>query len=225
MHRALRAALIQMYRIGGPQQVAQSTLLQFFEDNWESDLCADSLEEEQLHSEGLEILKAYYQAHKDQPNQTIACDMRLEDEIAGHRFVAVADRVDQAADGTIALLRYKSSRRPPGPGELAQDISTGLLLLLGQAHFADKDLSAEPALAAKAECEVAIYALRPGRLIVAPIDGPGLAALREGIVSLAQRARQAQDFPTNKGRHCRWCRSRGQCPAWRAAHYQPEEVQ
>jgi len=223
LHRALRSALIQMYRTGGPQQIVQSTLLQFFEDNWEGGLCADSLEEEQLHSEGIEILQAYYEAHKDQADRTIACEMRFEGEIAGHRFVAVADRVEQADDGIVTLLRYKSSRRPPGPAELAQDISAGLLLMLGQAHFADEDLSGEAALTAQARCQVAVYALRPGRLVVAPINESGLACLREQTINLAEQVRQTQDFSTNKGRHCRWCRSRGQCPAWQAAHYRSGE--
>ncbi len=225
LHRALRSALVQAYQMGGPGQVSAASLLRLFEQNWEGELCADSLEEEQLHSEGVQILEAYHQTHKNQPNEAIASDMRFEDEIAGHRFVAVADRVDQAEDGTITLLRYKSSHRPPSPAELAKDISAGLLLLLGQAHFADQDLSAEAALAAKTDCQVAVYALRPGRLVVAPIDQAQRNSLQERIINLAHSIRQAQQFPTNKGRHCRWCRSQARCPAWRDAHYQPEEGQ
>ena len=225
LHRAVRSALMQTYQLGGPGQVAETALLRMFEENWQGELCADSREEQQLHSEGWQILKAYHQAHKKEPNQAIAADMRFEGEIGDHRFVAVADRVDQAEDGTITLLRYKSTRRPPSPAQLAEDISAGVLLLLGQAHFVDKNLSAEAALAAKADCQVAVYALRPGTLVVAPIDEPQLSSLRERIIDLAQRIRQAQQFPTNKGTHCRWCRSQAQWPAWRDAHYQPEEGQ
>ena len=211
LHRALRSALVQTYKLGGPTQIIESTLLTLFEDNWEGELCADSLQEERLHTEGLEMLRAYYQVHQDKPNQAIASDLRLEGQIDGYDFVAVADRVDQAEDGAITLLRYKSTRRPPGPAELAQDMSAGLLLLLGRAHFAAN------------ECRVAVYALRPGRLVIAPIDESQRRCLRERIISLAQRIRQTRQFPTNKGSHCRWCRSRAECPAWRDAHYQPEE--
>ncbi len=211
LHRALRSALVQTYQLGGPTQIPESTLLTLFEDNWEGELCADSLQEERLHAEGREMLRAYYQSHQDKANPAIATDLRLEGEIGGYDFVAVADRVDQAEDGTITLLRYKSTRRPPGPAELAQDISAGLLLLLGETHFAPS------------ECQVAIYALRPGRLTVAPIDEPQHRSVRERIISLARRVRQTRQFPTNKGSHCRWCRSQAQCPVWRDAHYRPEE--
>ena len=211
LHRALRSTLVETYRSGGPPQVSEAALLPLFEPSWEGELCADSLEEERLHSEGVAMLQAYHQMHKDEPNQAIASDLRLTGELDGYSFVAVADRVDRADDGTVTLLRYNSSRRPPSPGQLAEDLSAGLLLLLGQTHFRDS------------VCRTAVYALRPGRLVVAAIGCSQLATLRDRLVNIAEAVRGAQQFPTDVGRHCRWCRSRAQCPAWAEAHYQPTE--
>ncbi len=208
LHRATRAALVECYRNGGPQELALATLLESFEENWEGRLCADSLEESQLHARGIEMLTHYYQAHHDQPNQTIAVGLRLSGEIEGHEFVAVADRVDQDESGLITLLRYKSGSSPPGAKTLAKDISAGLLLLLGSMHYAPQ------------QCQSAIYALRRGRLTVADIDEVQRTRLRQQVVALAAQAHCAQEFPTNQGQHCRWCRSRADCPAWVSAHYQ-----
>ena len=127
---AVRGTLIDCYRRGGPHEISQQSLLDLFEQHWEGELCADSLEERQLHSRGIRLLTDYYQPHHQAPNQTIAVDLRLTAEIAGHDFAAVADRVDRDESGVITLLRYKTSASPPGPGMLAKDISAGLLLLL-----------------------------------------------------------------------------------------------
>ncbi len=208
---AVRGTLIDCYRRGGPQEISQQSLLDLFEQHWKGDLCADSLEERQLHSRGIKLLTDYYQAHRQTPNQTIAGDLRLTGEIAGHDFVAVADRVDRDESGVITLLRYKTSASPSGPGTLGKDISAGLLLLLGSQHYTSE------------QCQTAIYALRPQRLIVADIDADQRQRLREQIIALADEVHSAQDFPTQKGQHCRWCRSRAQCPAWASAHYQRGE--
>ncbi len=157
------------------------------------------------------MLTDYYQTHHEAPSQTIAADLRLVGEIAGHNFVAVADRVDRDESGVITLLRYKTSASPPGPGALAKDISAGLLLLLGAHHYQPQP------------CQTAIYALRPQRLTIADIDADQRQRLREQIIALANEIQSAQDFPTQEGQHCRWCRSRAQCPAWASAHYQRGE--
>ena len=211
LQSAVRGALIDCYRRGGPQELSQQDLLDLFEQHWKGELCADSLEESQLHSRGTKMLTDYYQAHHQAPNQTVTGDLRLTGEIASHNFVAVADRVDRDESGVITLLRYKASASPPGPGTLGKDISAGLLLLLGSQHYASE------------QCQTAIYALRPQRVIVADIDTDQRQRLCQQITTLADEVQSAQDFPTQKGQHCRWCRSRAQCPAWASAHYQRGE--
>jgi len=208
---AVRATLIDCYRRGGPQEISQPSLLDLFEQHWEGELCADSLEESQLHSRGVRMLIDYYQTHHEAANQTIAVDLRLTGEIAGHDFVAVADRINRDDSGIVTLLRYNTSASPPGPGALAKDISAGLLLLLGSQHYASE------------QCQTAIYALRRQRLIIADVDADQRQRLREKITDLAAQVHSAQDFPTQEDQHCRWCRSRAQCPAWASAHYRRGE--
>ena len=71
---AVRGTLIDCYRRGGPQQLSRPNLLDLFEQHWKGELCADSLEESQLHSRGIRLLTDYHQAHHQAPNQTIAGD-------------------------------------------------------------------------------------------------------------------------------------------------------
>jgi len=200
LQRAARSALIACYREGGPSQVPVARLLEAFEAHWDGSLCADSLEEEQLHRQGLEMLRRYHQQHAGAPVRVLAVDQRLEAEIGGHRFVAVADRVDDAEEAVL-LLRYRTTRQTPGPKALGKDLSIALLLLVGEAAYG------RPA-------QAAIYALRPGRLVRAEISPTRKRAWEEDLVARAAQVRAARDYPTNVGRHCRVCRCRPLCPAW-----------
>jgi len=202
LHQAVRAALIEGDRAGGAAAVPLERLLGWFGQHWDGACCADSLEEEQLERQGREMLRRYQEAHPDQP-PALAVDLRLLAEIGGHEFVAVADRVEEQPDGTLLLLRYKTTRRPPGPSELAADLSAGLLWLLGEQHFG------RPA-------RVGISALRRGRILLADFPPGAREALERRLIAEAERLRQARDYPTRKGSHCRACRSRRQCPAWGA---------
>ena len=74
LQSAMRGTLIDCYRRGGPQEISPQSLLDLFKQHWEGELCADSLEESQLHSRGTKMLTDYHQAHHQAPNQTIAGD-------------------------------------------------------------------------------------------------------------------------------------------------------
>jgi len=210
--RALRQTLIEYHRRGGAQAVCKDELLAIFEDNWDPKLCADSLEEEQLHADGVAMLAAYHSHESNESGwkpdlptgetDVADVDLRMEVAIGGERFVAVADRVDELSDGGLRLVRFTSSRQPPSPGELAKDTSALLLLLVANHHFAGR------------EVQVAYYALRPGRLIAPDITREALKQFQKRILRRAAIMRRDTEFEPRKGKQCRWCRSRSQCPIW-----------
>ena len=221
LHEGVRAALIQCYREGGPAASPAERLLGLFEQNWEGRLCADSLEEEQLHRQGLEMLRRYHAAHEAETARTVALDLRMEADLGEHRFVAVVDRALQEAGEPLTLLRYKTTRQVPGPGGLAKDPSLALLLIVGETHFGSSGAltggcrgeytaKAAPTRAAQA----AIYAVRTEKRVVAAIGEAERRAWRELFVQQATAVRRAREYPTVVGRHCSVCRCRSICPAW-----------
>ena len=201
LQQAVRAALVECYRQGGPPAVPAERLLAGFEAAWEGSLCADTLEEEQLHAQGRRMLSEYHAQHQAEPVRAIANDLRLEAGIGEHRFVAVADRVDEAEGGLLTLLRYRTAREVPGPRALGREASVALLLLGGEAHFA------RPA-------QVGVCAVRRGQLVLAEISDAQRTEWEARLAAQAEALRQARAYPTRVGRHCQVCRSRAQCPAW-----------
>lgn len=201
LQHAARAALLDCYRQGGPAQVSVTQLLEWFEQHWEGTLCADGLEEEQLHRRGQEMLRRYHQAQTADSASTVALDLRMEADLGEHRFVSVVDYARRAQDQPLTLLRFRTTRQVPGPRKLGQEASIALMLLVGEAHFG------EPA-------QAGVYGLHPGKLVVAELGEGERAAWREQFRQQATTIRRARDYPTVVGRHCSVCRCRSLCPYW-----------
>ena len=176
---------------------AYEDVARVFEERWDGSLCKDSREEEDLHRDGLLMLQRHVEAFRA-PAAQWRCDARMEAEFHGHRFVAVAD---VACEEPTRFLRFSTSRRPPSPSELREDLSWVLLYLVGRAQ------GDEAAIATMVDLRRA----RPVDYSLEPQERERMAAR---IAAIAGRIGQEREFSPVKSRQCRWCRSRAQCPLW-----------
>ncbi len=205
LHNALRGSIVRLYRESNPADGAETRLLQSFDELWEGELCADSVEEERLAAQGRRILPAFAAGWVGERPAALAADMSLSGEVCGVALVAVADLVLAAAgEGEpIEVVRFNSRRRPPGPADLAKDLSAGVLLVLARQEFAPR------------EVKVGYYCLRPGRLVDVTMSDEAVEYLRHDVGSRVKRMRRETEFAPRKGKHCRWCRVRSRCEIWR----------
>ncbi|MBU0608262.1 MAG: PD-(D/E)XK nuclease family protein [Armatimonadetes bacterium] len=201
LHEAVREALVDCYNLGGPHVTDAQVLRDSFEAHWQGDLCTDSIEEEQLHEQGLQMLQDYHDDHRAQPVEVLATDRRLEATLEGQAFVAVADVVLSCAE-EVRVLRFVTSRRPLTEDQLRDDLSAELLWLL--AH--ESSPAAEP--------QVLFYSLRQRRAREVTLDPDHVAHIRHELGSHAARLYREHDFAPVKGKYCRWCRVRNRCPLW-----------
>ncbi len=203
LHQALRDALVDCYRQGGPREVPLDRVEAIFEDGWDGSACADSLEEERLHAQGLKMLRDYHASHQRPWPRAIEVDLRMEVTLGDHRFVAVADAVMREEDGGVNAMRWLSSRRPPSVNEIFESPSWALLFACAREHFPDEDVS------------VTMYSLRRGSGHRVRFREDEFEPLVSWLTRAADRIRVATEFPPETGTHCRWCRARSRCPALR----------
>lgn len=197
LHRAVRAALMEAYAAGGPKAFGPDRLRAAFARNWDGSCCRDSLEEEQLQRDGLRMLDQHLQ--EPVVGEDLRVDMRLEAELDGQRFVAVADLLGSKP---AQVVRFSTARRPPSPGQLREDLSWGLLWLVGREALGGDSLTG------------VLWDLRNARRVEYALDAATREELIRRLTAGARAIRGEHEFETRKGQHCRWCRSRLQCPAW-----------
>ncbi|NLO06319.1 MAG: PD-(D/E)XK nuclease family protein [candidate division WS1 bacterium] len=202
LHQALRAALVDCHRLGGPSAAPLVRVQAVFEDAWDGSACADSLEEEQLHTQGLRMLRDYHEAHMSGP-ATVDVDVRMEIPLGDHRFVAVADAVMRLDDGGLSATRWMSTRNPPSAQQLGESPAWALLYACMQDRYPGEDLS------------VTMWSLRRSSGHRISFFEDDLQPLLRRLTRVADRIRVATVFPAETGMHCRWCRARSRCPALR----------
>jgi hypothetical protein len=204
LHQAVRAAVLEAWALGGPAKVPAQSLQDGFEANWDGSLCADSLEEQQLHTQGRKILQDYHAHHATGEIDLLGTDIRLTGQIGEQTFVAVADLLLSPETGQVTFVRLTTSRSPLGPAQLAKDVSAQLLWLLAQEHPLEEVV----------DRRVVYEALRkPAKHEVSLTEDEEQYARRD-IGSRVARIHREAAFEPSKGKHCRWCRSRARCPAW-----------
>jgi CRISPR/Cas system-associated exonuclease Cas4 (RecB family) len=205
LHQAVRYALVDCHDLGGPAKAPLQTLLDSFEAHWEGELCADALEEQQLHDQGLRMLQDYHADHVTEAVEVQATDLRLTGKIGAQAFIAVADVVLAGENGGEDYYRFVTSRSPLGSEQLAQDISAQLLWLLMQDQLDE----------ITGKRRLLYYALRQRKSHEVTLTAEQEAYVRHDITSQVARMHRETDFDPRKGKYCRWCRSRARCPAWR----------
>ena len=201
LHQAVRDALVECFRAGGPHAAPLARVEAAFEQAFDGSACADSLEEEQLHVRGLRMLRDVHAAQRGSHARVVEVDLRMEIALGDHRFVAVADAVLREHDGGVNAVRWLTTRRPPSLKEMAESPSWGLLFACAREHFAGEDVS------------VTMYSLREGRGHRVRFRDEDLEPLLARLTRAADRIRVATEFPPQTGQHCRWCRARSRCPA------------
>jgi hypothetical protein len=201
LHQAVRQALVDLHRLGGPTDVDLDRMAGVFEDAWDGSACADSLEEERLHRQGMKMLREYYEVAEKRNVETLELDIRMEVERGGHSFVAVADAIMRESDGGVNAIRWLSTRKPPSVDDIYDSTGWGLLFACVEKQFPGEDVS------------VTMYSLRRGSGHRVRFTEDELEALVRRATRVADRIRVATEFPCVTGMHCRWCRARSRCPA------------
>lgn len=197
LHQALRRAIIEAYR-AGPE-----TIVQTFDEHFEGHLCKDSLTEENLRRQGHAILDEFVSEWMNEYPEAFETDLMITRTVGERRFRATAELVFQPDETDLLLVRLNSSRRPPTKNELAEDLSALLLHLLAKEHYAPQSV------------QVAYYCLRPRRLQPVEVTEDRLDYLRRDLQSRVRRIEREREFPARPYKHCRWCRARGVCEAWK----------
>jgi RecB family exonuclease len=201
LHAAIRQSLNQCYRMGGPRRVPVDKLIDVFMGCFDGSASADSREEEEHRTTGIRLLTEYHADHRSESPSEVAVDLRLRAEIGEYRFEARADRREVADDGHATLVIYTTARRPPSENALQSDLQTGILQMLGQQ-------------AEHAPIAVQVHALRKRGVLQATKPPDVLDDLRDRVRRLAAAISDATDYPTVRGRHCRWCHARAVCTEW-----------
>ena len=201
LHAAVKHCLDECYRLGGPRAYPVERLEEEFRSSFDGGACADTRQEEECRREGLRLLADYHADHLEEAAEGVRVDQALEGHLGGARLTARVDRREMRPDGSCVQILYTTSRQPPTPGAVREDLRIGLLQLVAE------QVEGRPV-------EVELHALRHRRSIDVTQTPASLAVVEQRATALIASIERTTDFPALRGPHCRWCHAKSACPKW-----------
>jgi len=101
-------------------------LLNYYEENWESE-GFESEENEKKHFElGKKILEKFYEINSKDYRTPIAVEYNFNVDLEGIILTGFIDRVDKLPSGNLEIIDYKSGKRFPSIKELNEDLQLSI---------------------------------------------------------------------------------------------------
>jgi DNA helicase-2/ATP-dependent DNA helicase PcrA len=197
MHRVLRTYYDSL-RLGKAR--SDEALLQLFRDDLAASRIQDNYQRELYLKQGIEQLQDFLTGTRSAPpREVLHTEEWFEVQIAGTKVAGRIDRMDRTADGSVAIVDYKT-----GKARSQEDADESLQLSIY-------------AMAAREKWGYPVGALVFHNLegnvpVVSRRSEFQLESAREQVLDAA-RGIAAGNFDPKTGRHCNFCAFRGLCPA------------
>jgi DNA helicase-2/ATP-dependent DNA helicase PcrA len=197
MHRVLRT-YYDSFRLDKTR--SDDELLQLFRDDLAASGIQDNYQRELYLKQGREQLQDFLAGTRSAPpREVLHTEEWFEVQIAGTKVAGRIDRVDRTADGSVAIVDYKT-----GKARSQEDADESLQLSIYAMAASQK------------------WGYRVGALVFHNLEGNvpvvsrrsefQLESAREQVLDVA-RGIAAGNFEPKVGRHCNFCAFRGLCPA------------
>jgi putative RecB family exonuclease len=106
----LHTAVERFFRVKTPPPPSLKEILEFYEQNWESQGYETPEEEANYKEYGKDILKRFYEIHAPDFRMPIALERKFFIDINGIKLMGFIDRVDKLDSGGLSIIDYKSNQ-------------------------------------------------------------------------------------------------------------------
>jgi putative RecB family exonuclease len=158
-----------------------------------------------LRRETEEILQRYFTMEDPQHVATEGVELRITEEIDGTPILGILDRLDREADGSLAIIDYKTGRVPNRNFDAKTFANAELYAALCEAHLGER-----PRV-------IRLLYVAEGETIERTVTGPVLQARRDAASNAWQRITQFYadgEFPATPSKNsCRFCGFKDICRA------------
>lgn len=192
--------------------VVQPTLeeaLNFFSQHWSDDLYPDEREKQAAFSQGVEIIRRYYERNDPSAVTVVDLESRFALEIgeSGHVVAGIIDRIDVRPDGTFEIIDYKTAKKMPPQEKIDNDLQLSIYLKAFLNRYPEETKNLE-------KITVSLYFLRHGVKLSSTRTREQLEALEMDFLATIADI-EAGKFEPNLNPLCDYCGYQKLCPLWK----------
>ncbi len=192
--------------------VVQPTLeeaLNFFSRHWNDDLYPDEREKQAAFSQGVDIVRRYYDRNDPSAVTVVDLESRFALEIgeSGHVIAGIIDRIDVRPDGTFEIIDYKTAKKMPPQEKIDNDLQLSIYLKAFLNRYPEEAKNLE-------KITVSLYFLRHGVKLSSTRTRAQLEELDADFLSTIADI-EAEKFEPNLNPLCDYCGYQKLCPLWK----------
>ncbi len=182
-----------------------------FSRGWREDVFDSPLEERSAFSQGVEMIRRYYDANDITTANVVDLESRFQmeigdDKIGRHIIAGSIDRIDKTDEG-YEIIDYKTTKKMPPQSKVDEDLQLTVYLRAFLERYPNERKNLE-------HITVSLYFLKHGVKLSSNRTEEDLKRLDEKVLRVI-RDIQEEKFEPTLSPLCDWCGYQKMCPLWR----------
>jgi len=180
--------------------------LDYFSKNWNSDVFDSEIEERAAFSQGVEMIRKYYQQNDIAKANIVALEKRFQIDLEGHTISGVIDRIDKTEDG-YEVIDYKTAKKMPSQEDVDNNLQLSIYLR-AFLNFYPKEIKNLDKI------KVSLYFLKHGVKLDSFRTKEQLENIGQVFLDVIKQIKEER-FEPKVSPLCGWCGYQDRCPMWK----------
>ncbi|MCD6149520.1 PD-(D/E)XK nuclease family protein [bacterium] len=180
--------------------------LDYFSKNWNSDIFESEIEERAAFSQGVEMIRKYYQQNDISKANIVALEKRFQIDLEEHTISGIIDRIDKTEDG-YEVIDYKTAKKMPSQEDVDNNLQLSIYLqaFLNLYPKEIKNLD---------KIKVSLYFLKHGVKLDSTRTKKQLENIGQVFLDVIKQIEE-EKFEPKVTPLCGWCGYQDRCPMWK----------
>jgi len=180
--------------------------LDHFSKNWNGDVFENELEERAAFSQGVEIIRRYYNDNDIARVNIVALESPFQIKLGEHVINGIIDRIDRTDDG-YEIVDYKTAKKMPSQEKVDNDIQLTIYLLAFLERYPEEIKNLD-------KLKVSLYFVKHGAKLTSTRTTEDLKNVEKMFLEVIEKIGESEFQPVLNPL-CDWCDFQNRCPMWK----------
>jgi putative RecB family exonuclease len=180
--------------------------LDHFSKNWNGDVFENELEERAAFSQGVEIIRRYYNDNDISRVNIVALESPFQIKLGDHVVSGIIDRIDRTEDG-YEIIDYKTAKKMPSQEKVDHDVQLTIYLQAFLDRYPEERKNLD-------KLKVSLYFVKHGAKLTSTRTEEDLKNIENKFLEVIAKIGESEFQPVINPL-CDWCDFQNLCPMWK----------
>ncbi|MDH4330464.1 MAG: PD-(D/E)XK nuclease family protein [Candidatus Moranbacteria bacterium] len=180
--------------------------MEHFSVNWNSDVFETELEERSAFSQGVEMIRRYYNDNDISKTNIVALESHFQIPLENHVVSGIVDRIDRTDDG-YEIIDYKTAKKMPSQEMIDNDLQLSIYLKAFLSRYPEEEKNLD-------KIKVSLYFVKHGAKLSSTRTKEQLDSVNKEFLNVISEI-ESEKFEPVVNPLCDWCGYQKHCPMWK----------